>query len=115
MIYRLLFLCLRRSKVYTRYKLTLANRVTIPVGAVVELEVNEVIEIPNGALGTQQRNYGTFHIRKKHAMKGLFQAVSSPFGEGWVGKPTVVVQNRDVTEFELLESEEIGELWLFGE
>ena len=100
---------------YTRYKLTLAKRYTIPVGSVCELEVNEVIEIPKSALGTQQRNYGTFHIRKKHAMKGLFQAVSTPFGESWVGKPTVVVQNRDVAAFELLELEEIGELWLFGD
>ena len=48
-------------------------------------------------------------------MKGLFQAVSTPFGESWVGKPTVVVQNRDVAAFELLELEEIGELWLFGD
>ena len=98
---------------YTRYKLTLAKRYTIPVGSVVELEVNEVIEIPKSALGTQQRNYGTLHIRKKHAMKGLFQAVSTPFHEGFKGKPTIVVQNSDVTEFELLELEEIGELWLF--
>ena len=30
---------------YTRYKLTLAKRVTIPVGAVVELEVNEEVVV----------------------------------------------------------------------
>lgn len=100
---------------YTRYKLTLAKRYSIPVGAVVELEVNEVIEIPKSLLGEHQQNYGTFHIRKKQAMKGLFQAVSTPFPEGFKGKPTVVVQNRDVAEFELLEGWEIGELWLFGE
>ena len=100
---------------YKRIKLTLAKRSTIQVGAVVELEVNEVVEIPKSALGTQQRNYGTFHLRKKFAMKGLFQAVSTPFPEGYSGKPAVVVENRYVADIELLAGEEIGELWVFSD
>ena len=98
---------------YTRYKLTLANRVTIPVGAVVELEAVQQVEVPKSPLGEQQRNYGMFYIRKQFAMKGLFQAVHSPFPEGFVGKPTIVVENRHVADIELLQSEEIGEFWLF--
>ena len=98
---------------YTRYKLTLANRVTIPVGAIVELEVNEVLEVPKSHLGLQQRNYGTFHIRKQHAKKGLFQAVTTPFPEGFKGKPIIVVENRHVADIELLANEEVGEFWLF--
>ena len=98
---------------YTRYKLTLANRVTIPVGAVVELIVNELVEIPKSPLGLQQRNYGMFYIRKQFAMKGLFQAVHTPFPEGFSGVPVIVVENRHVADIELLQSEEIGEFWLF--
>lgn len=98
---------------YIRYKLTLANRATIPVGAIVELEVNEVLEVPESPLGLHYRNYGTFHIRKQHAKKGLFQAVTTPFPEGFKGKPVIVVENRDVADIELLANEEIGEFWLF--
>ena len=98
---------------YTRYKLTLAKRVTIPVGAVVELEVNEEVFVKKSPLGEQQRNYGTFHIRKQHAKKGLFQAVTTPFPEGFKSKPTIVVENRHVADIELLAGEEIGEFWLF--
>ena len=98
---------------YTRYKLTLAKRVTIPVGAVVELEVNEEVFVKKSPLGEQQRNYGTFHIRKQHAKKGLFQAVTTPFPEGFKSKPTIVVENRHVSDIELLANEEIGEFWLF--
>ena len=100
---------------YTRYKLTLAKRYTIPVGSVCELEVNEVIEIPKSALGEQQRNYGMFYIRKQFAMKGLFQAVHSPFPEGFKNKPVIVVENRHVADIELLANEEVGEFWLFGD
>lgn len=98
---------------YTRYKLTLANRVTIPVGAVVELEVNEVVEVPKSPLGEQQCNYGMFYIRKQFAMKGLFQAVHTPFPEGFSGVPVIVVENRHVADIELLSGEEVGEFWLF--
>ena len=98
---------------YTRYKLTLANRVTIPVGAVVELEVVQQVEVPKSPLGEQQRNYGMFYIRKQFAMKGLFQAVHSPFPEGFSGVPVIVVENRHVADIELLSGEEVGEFWLF--
>ena len=100
---------------YTRYKLTLANRVTIPVGAVSELEVKEIVEVPKSPLGEQQRNYGMFYIRKQFAMKGLFQAVHTPFPEGFSGVPVIVVENRHVAHIELLSGEEIGEFWLFTE
>ena len=100
---------------YTRYKLTLANRVTIPVGAVVELEVVQQVEVPKSLLGEQQRNYGMFYIRKQFAMKGLFQAVHTPFPEGFSGVPVIVVENRHVADIELLANEEVGEFWLFIE
>ena len=98
---------------YTRYKLTLANRVTIPVGAVVGLEVKEDVEVPKSPLCEQQRNYGMFYIRKQFAMKGLFQAVHTPFPEGFKNKPIIVVENRHVADIELLANEEVGEFWLF--
>ncbi len=98
---------------YTRYKLTLANRVTIPVGAVVELEVVQQVEVPKSTLGEQQRNYGMFYIRKQFAMKGLFQAVHSPFPEGFSGVPVIVVENRHVADIELLANEELGEVWIY--
>ena len=98
---------------YIRYKLTLKNRVTIPVGAVAELEVVQEVEVPKSPLGEQQRNYGMFYIRKQFAMQGLFQAVHSPFPEGFSGVPVIVVENRHVANIELLQSEEIGEFWLF--
>lgn len=98
---------------YTRYKLTLAKRVTIPVGAVVELEVNEIVEVPKSPLGEQQRNYGMFYIRKQFAMKGLFQAVHTPFPEGFSGVPVIVVENRHVADIELLGGEELGEVWIY--
>ena len=100
---------------YTRYKLTLANRVTIPVGAVVKLEVVQEVEVPKSPLGEQQRNYGMFYIRKQFAMKGLFQAVHTPFPEGFKNKPVIVVENRQVADIELLSGEEVGEFWLFTE
>ena len=100
---------------YTRYKLTLANRVTIPVGAVVGLEVVQQAEVPKSPLGEQQRNYGMFYIRKQFAMKGLFQAVHTPFPEGFKNKPVIVVENRHVADIELLSGEEVGEFWLFEE
>ena len=98
---------------YTRFKLTLSKRVTISPNSIVELEVNEVVEVPKSPLGEQQRNYGMFYIRKQFAMKGLFQAVHTPFPEGFKGKPVIVVENRHVADIELLSGEEVGEFWLF--
>ena len=100
---------------YTRYKLTLANRVTIPVNAVVELEVVQQVEVPKSPLGEKQRNYGMFYIRKQVARKGLCQAVHTPFPEGVKNKPVIVVENRHVADIELLSGEEVGEFWLFTE
>ena len=100
---------------YTRYKLTLANRVTISPNSIVELEVKEIVEVPKSPLGEQQRNYGMFYIRKQFAMKGLFQAVHTPFTEGFKNKPVIVVENRHVADIEILSGEEIGEFWLFTE
>lgn len=97
---------------YKCVKLTASKRSTTEVGAVVELEVNEVVAIPNSLLGN--RNYGVFHLRKKHAMTGVIQMVTTPFPDGWVGKPRVVVKNDSATLFELLEGEEIGEMWVFS-
>ena len=98
---------------YTRFKLTLSKRVTISPNSIVELEVVQQVEVPKSPLGEQQRNYGMFYIRKQFAMKGLFQAVHSPFPEGFSGVPVIVVENRHVADIELLQSEEIGEFWLF--
>ena len=100
---------------YTRFKLTLSKRVTISPNSIVELEVVQQVEVPKSPLGEQQRNYGMFYIRKQFAMKGLFQAVHTPFPEGFVGKPTIVVENRHVADIELLSGEEVGEFWLFTE
>lgn len=100
---------------YTRFKLTLSKRVTISPNSIVELEVKEVVEVPKSPLGEQQRNYGMFYIRKQFAMKGLFQAVHTPFPEGFKNKPVIVVENRHVADIELLSGEEIGEFWLFTE
>ena len=100
---------------YTRFKLTLSKRVTISPNSVVELEVVQQVEVPKSPLGEQQRNYGMFYIRKQFAMKGLFQAVHSPFPEGFSGVPVIVVENRHVADIELLSGEEVGEFWLFTE
>lgn len=100
---------------YTRFKLTLSKRVTISPNSIVELEVVQQVEVPKSPLGEQQRNYGMFYIRKQFAMKGLFQAVHSPFPEGFSGVPVIVVENRHVADIELLSGEEVGEFWLFGD
>ena len=100
---------------YTRFKLTLSKRVTISPNSIVELEVVQQVEVPKSPLGEQQRNYGMFYIRKQFAMKGLFQAVHTPFPEGFKNKPVIVVENRHVADIELLSGEEVGEFWLFTE
>ena len=100
---------------YTRFKLTLSKRVTISPNSIVELEVVQEVEVPKSPLGEQQRNYGMFYIRKQFAMKGLFQAVHTPFPEGFKNKPVIVVENRHIADIELLSGEEVGEFWLFTE
>ena len=100
---------------YTRFKLTLSKRVTISPNSIVELEVVQQVEVPKSPLGEQQRNYGMFYIRKQFARKGLFQAVHTPFPEGFSGVPVIVVENRHVADIELLSGEEVGEFWLFTE
>lgn len=91
---------------YKIIPLTLKNRVEIPVGAVVEVEVNEYIEIPN-------RAYGMFFIRKSFAVKGVNQLVISPFKSEWKGTPMIVLQNNHVSSIPLKIGEEIGELWVY--
>ena len=100
---------------YQRVKLTLSKRVTISPNSIVELEVNETIEIPKSPLGEQQRNYGKFYLRKSFAVQGLLQYVHTPLPEGFNKKPTVVVKNDHVAPIELLQGEEVGELWIFTE
>lgn len=102
---------------YKIQKLTLKERIEIPVGAVVELEVNEDVVVPRHDIIYKGfdigSNYGTFHIRKSIAKKGVLQCISTPFPEGYFGKPTIVVQNNHVAPIELLKGEEVGSVWIF--
>lgn len=104
-------------QMYKIIPLTLKNRVEIPVGAVVELEVNEKLTIPYSVIGKEDMahfvNYATFHIRKSIAKKGVLQCVTTPFPEGYSSYPTVVVHNKHVAPVELLQGEEIGSVWVF--
>ena len=95
---------------YKIEKLTVKNRCEIPVGAVVEVEVNEHVHI-HSDLGKQC--YGQFYLRKCLAKKGLQQKVFSPFPANWKGKPLIVVKNDDVAPIELRADDEIGCLWIF--
>ena len=99
---------------YKIEKLTMSERVSIPVGSVVQLNVNEslFVEASERLIPT---NYATIHIRKKYASKGLLLAVSTPLPESFNGKPVVVVQNNDVAPIELLKGDEIGSVWIFTE
>lgn len=97
---------------YKNIPLTLKNRVEIPVGAVVEVEVNEVVSVPYNNYDFCG-NYATFHIRKSIAKKGVLQCVTTPFPEGYKDVPTVVVQNNHVAPIELLQGDEIGSVWVF--
>lgn len=90
---------------YSKNKLTLKKRSTIHVGAVVDLEVNEFVNV--------EGIYATFHIRKCLAKSGLIQLVSTPFPQGFCGLPTISVKNDSVSDIELREGDEIGELWCF--
>ena len=95
---------------YKVEKLTVKNRCEIPVGSVVEVEVNEDVHI-HSDLGKQC--YGQFYLRKCLAKKGLQQKVFSPFPANWKGKPLIVVKNDDVAPIELRAGDEIGEIWIF--
>ena len=99
---------------YKIEKLTMAERVSIPVNAVVQLNVNESLSVEASEL-LIPTNYATIHIRKKYASKGLLLAVSTPLPDGFNGKPVVVVQNNDVAPIELLKDEEIASVWVFTE
>ena len=99
---------------YKIEKLTMAERVSIPVGAVVQLNVNESLSV-EASERLIPTNYATIHIRKKYASKGLLLAVSTPLPESFNGVPVVVVQNNDVAPIELLKDDEIGSVWIFTE
>lgn len=57
---------------YKIEKLTMAERVSIPVNAVVEITVNERLSVPENC-------YGMFFLRKSFARIGVIQVVNSPF------------------------------------
>lgn len=97
---------------YKIEKLTMAERVSIPVNAVVQLNVNESLSV-EASERLIPTNYATIHIRKKYASKGLLLAVSTPLPDGFNGVPVVVVQNNDVAPIELLKGDEIGSVWIF--
>ena len=99
---------------YKIEKLTMAERVSIPVNAVVQLNVNESLSV-EASEGVITTNYATIHIRKKYASKGLLLAVTTPLPDGFNGVPVVVVQNNDVAPIELLKGDEIGSVWIFTE
>lgn len=91
---------------YKIEKLTMAERVSIPVGAVVEITVNERLSVPENC-------YGMFFLRKSFARIGVIQVVNSPFPSNWIGKPCVVLKNDSVFDVEILKDEEIGEVYCF--
>ena len=76
---------------YKIEKLTMAERVSIPVDAVVQLNVNESLYV-EASEHLIPANYATIHIRKKYASKGLLLAVTTPLPESFSGIPVVVVQ-----------------------
>lgn len=97
---------------YNIIKLTVKNRSTIKSGSVVDVEVNEEVVIPY-VKGLGYKSYGQFFLRKSIARRGVIQMVNSPFPEGYIGKPLVVLKNDDVSDIELLAGDELGELWIF--
>lgn len=99
---------------YKIEKLTMAERVSIPVNAVVQLNVNESLSV-EASERLIPTNYATIHIRKKYASKGLLLAVTTPLHESFNGKPVVVVQNNDVAPIELLKGDEVASIWIFTE
>lgn len=103
----------RRLELIDRLKLTVKDRSTIKVGAIVEVEVNEVVNIPLNYSEVRTR-WGQFYLRKSIAKKGVIQVVHTPFAEGYSGKPLIVLKNDHVADIELLAGEEIGEVWFFN-
>ena len=101
---------------YKIEKLTVKNRCEIPVGGVVEVEVNEevLIETPyfHPLEFDRGTNYATVHIRKTFAKQGLLQLVTTPLPEG-IWKPLIVVQNNGVSPIELRKDEEIASVWVY--
>lgn len=97
---------------YSIIKLTVKKRLTVESGSVVEIEVNEMVDIPH-IKGLNAKSYGQFYLRKSIAKRGVIQMVHTPFPQGYIGYPLVVVKNEDVSPVELLAGEEIGELWVF--
>ena len=102
---------------YKIEKLTVKNRCEIPVGSVVEVEVNEEVSIDTPFFHLQEfdkgSNYATLHIRKTLAKQGLLQLLTTPLPEG-VWKPLIVVQNNGVSPIELRKDEEIASVWIFS-
>lgn len=102
---------------YKIEKLTVKNRCEIPVGAVVEVEVNEEVSIETSFYHPQEfcrgSNYATIHIRKTFAKQGLLQLVTTPLPEGF-WKPLIVVQNNGVSPIELRAGDEIASVWIFS-
>ena len=100
---------------YKIEKLTVKNRCEIPVGAVVEVEVNGDVYVPismSFAEDGYQLSYATIHVRKTFAKQGLLQLVTTPIPEG-VWKPAIVLQNNGVSPIELRKDEEIASVWIF--
>ena len=93
-------------------KLTVKDRCSIDVGALVEIPVNEVVEVPIVKSITTMA-YGEFYLRKCLAKRGLLQVVHSPFKQGFIGQPLIVVKNMDVAPIELNSGDEIGELFIW--
>ena len=102
---------------YKIEKLTVKNRCEIPVGSVVEVEVNEEVLIETPYFHPHKyfdrgTNYATVHIRKTFAKQGLLQLVTTPLPEGtW--KPLIVVQNNGVSPIELRAGDEIASVWIY--
>ena len=87
-------------------KMYCKERITIKAGSVVEIPCSTMYTV-------YEDGYAQFFLRKSFAVKGLLQVVHTPFPSGWVGIPTIVVQNIGVSDFELLADEELGEMWGF--
>ncbi len=97
---------------YKIERLTVKERIEIPVGAVCEIPVNEVIDVEHGT-DDYSTNYATVHLRKSLAVKGLLQAIHTPFPEGKHENPKVVVYNKHVAPISLNSGDEIASIWIF--
>lgn len=99
-------------QMYKVIELTLKDRVSIDIGATVELEVNENVEVPC-VDAFFCGHYATLHIRKCHAKQGLTQLITTPFPEGFNDKPLVLVENRGVAPIELRNGENVASVWVY--